>query len=261
MNNKKFNKKAYLISLFVIIGIFLNVDKIKAQISTSGIATEINYSSDIRNEGTIVCSTTDGFVPCSIEYDPSIHGVITQNPSAAFETDDPDVVLITSNGTALVRVTAANGNISEGSLITSSTSEGVGQFADRNGYVVGTALESYEPANQNDQGTILVAINIHPAAGLAGPRSNLIEVLRQGTAAPLFEPLDSLRYFLAALMVIAGFAIGFIYFGRVGKSGVEAVGRNPLASRAIQLSVLMHVIVTIVIILIGLFIAYLILIL
>jgi F0F1-type ATP synthase membrane subunit c/vacuolar-type H+-ATPase subunit K len=52
-----------------------------------------------------------------------------------------------------------------------------------------------------------------------------------------------------------------IYFGKASRAGIEAVGRNPLAKRVIQLTVVMNIVLTIVIVLVGLAIAYLILIL
>jgi F0F1-type ATP synthase membrane subunit c/vacuolar-type H+-ATPase subunit K len=61
-------------------------------------------------------------------------------------------------------------------------------------------------------------------------------------------------------MVVA-FTLGLVYFGRIARAGVEAMGRNPMAKRMIQLSVLLHVVLTIIIVLTGLGIAYLILIL
>jgi F0F1-type ATP synthase membrane subunit c/vacuolar-type H+-ATPase subunit K len=107
----------------------------------------------------------------------------------------------------------------------------------------------------------MIVLNIHPAAGSTGAKSNLMSALRQGLSAPLFEPLDSLRYLLAALILLLSFVMGFAYFGRVSKTGIEAIGRNPLASRMIQLSIIMHIMITIVIVLIGFGMAYLILIL
>ena len=62
-------------------------------------------------------------------------------------------------------------------------------------------------------------------------------------------------------MILISFSLGFIYFGRVAKTGIEAMGRNPMAGKMIQLSVLFNIIVTVIIVLIGLAIAYLILIL
>ena len=109
--------------------------------------------------------------------------------------------------------------------------------------------------------SVQIGAALHPAAGLSGPRGNLLQFLREGLAVPLLEPLDSLRYLLAILIIIIAFTLGLVYFGRVSRAGVEAVGRNPLASRVIQMNVLMNILLTIVIVLVGLGIAYLILIL
>jgi hypothetical protein len=72
--------------------------------------------------------------------------------------------------------------------------------------------------------------------------------------------LASLRYLLAIIVAVMAFGLGFVYFGRVAKGGVEALGRNPLAGRAIQLSVLMNLILTVAIMVGGLVLAYIILI-
>jgi F0F1-type ATP synthase membrane subunit c/vacuolar-type H+-ATPase subunit K len=73
--------------------------------------------------------------------------------------------------------------------------------------------------------------------------------------------LASLRYLLAFLIAIIAFVLGFIYFGRVVRVGIEAIGRNPLARRMIQITMLFNILITIVIVLAGLLIAYLILVL
>lgn len=248
--------------LFVIVGLFsITVSMVNAQVSTSGLAIAVPVDQEI-SDGDILCKKDDKFRLCSLEYDPEIFGVVTEHPSVALEVDGDDVALVVSDGVALVKVTTETGPISEGSFITSSsTNPGVGKIADRSGYILGSSLTSFDSSNPEEVGTVLVAVNIHPAAGLSSARTNLIQVLRQGLAIPLFEPLAAFRYLLAALIILVAFALGFIYFGRVAKSGVEAMGRNPLAAKLIQMSVLLHIVITVVIVLSGLFLAYLILIL
>jgi hypothetical protein len=73
-------------------------------------------------------------------------------------------------------------------------------------------------------------------------------------------PLESLRYLLAFIIAIVSFGLGFLYFGRVIKTGVEAIGRNPLASRTIQATIFVNIVITIVIVGTGLALAALILI-
>jgi F0F1-type ATP synthase membrane subunit c/vacuolar-type H+-ATPase subunit K len=254
-------KRIFLVVLIVVTTLIFKESKVFAQITTSGIATPIPIEGDVK-EGDIICSNESAYGLCSQEYSTEMYGVVTDNPSASFEYENKEGIrLVLSTGTAVVRVTSVNGSIKKGNLITSSLKGGLGQLANRNGYVLGTALENYESGDANAAGEILVAINIHLAAGMSGARSNLLMALREGLSAPLFEPLASLRYILAALILLFAFVLGFAYFGRVSKTGVEAIGRNPLASRMIQMSVLMHVIITVVIVLMGFGMAYLILIL
>lgn len=242
---------------------------ILGQATSSGIAVSVPVDSDNVVNGHVICSPErqseegrGGFVLCENEFDPALYGVVSDTPAAAFEAEgEKPTRLVQSFGNVQVKVSSINGNIAEGNPVTSSTMPGVAQKADRNGYVLGTALEKWESDNPDETGLILMSLNIHAASGLSGARSDLLQALRQGVTAPIFEPLSSLRYILAAAMILVSFSLGFIYFGRVAKTGIEAMGRNPMAGRMIQLSVLFNIIITVIIVLIGLAIAYLILIL
>lgn len=238
------------------------VNKIFAQISSSGIAITVDVTGDNVEDGSIICKQDTGFSLCNSDYQTEMYGVVVASPSAAFVEPKSDTsFFVISTGKTAVRVSTKNGNVKKGDMITTSTIPGVGVVADKNGYVVGAALEDYSSDNPDNIGTVMVLLNIHPAAGLSGAKTNLMTALREGLSAPTFEPLASLRYILAALIVLLSFVMGFIYFGRVSKTGIEAIGRNPLASRMIQLSILLHIIVTVVIILVGFGMAYIILIL
>lgn len=251
--------------LILIIALILSFSLVRtaiAQISSSGIATSAPINDEQAVDGDIICTYSDGNRRCEEEYDPSIYGVITDNPAAAIE--DPDLDngrLVITEGVTEVRVSSLNGNISEGDFVTSSKTLGIGQKAIRNGYVVGKALESYESDNSDATGKIQILVNVHPAGGISGPRGNLLQFIRQGLTVPVFEPVESLRYLLAVLIVIISFTLGMVYFGRASRTGIEAIGRNPLAQRVIQLTVILNIVLTIVIVLVGLAIAYLILIL
>lgn len=257
----KLIKKIIFFSIFLfLIGYFSKTSL--AQVSSSGIAISSPVSDSNAVDGDIICTYADGNRRCGQEYDPAMYGVISDNPAAAIEDSElADSRLIITSGIATVRVSTINGNISEGDFITSSTVAGVAVKATRNGYVLGVALEGYESSDPQAVGRIQVLVNIHPAAGLAGPSRNLLNFIRQGFAVPLFEPLESLRYLLAVAIVLIAFTLGMIYFGRASKAGIEAIGRNPLAKRVIQLTVFLNISLTIIIILVGLGIAYLILIL
>lgn len=246
-----------------VLNIFLlKPEEIFAQVSSSGIAISVPVIDGSVQDGDIICSYKDGNKRCSNSYDPAIFGVVSINPAASIKDEDLEKSkLVVTSGVTYVRVSSINGDIKEGDFITSSENPGVGQKATRNGYVLGVALEDYQSDDPGKIEKIQVVVNIHPSTSLSGPRGNLLQFIREGIAVPVFEPVESLRYILAALMVLTAFTLGMVYFGRTTRSGVEAIGRNPLAKKVIQFTIFLNIILTIVIVLVGLGIAYLILIL
>jgi len=254
-------KVALAISILIFIG-FLYSKRVNAQITSSGIAVSSPVIDKEAKDGDIICTYKEGNSRCNESYDPAIFGVISDNPSASIEDRDlKDARLVISSGIAVVNVSSANGDIGEGDFITTSERNGVGQRASRNGYVVGMAMESYQSDNPDNIGRIQIMVNIHPTGAISGSRGNLLQFIREGLAVPIFEPVESLRYLLAIAIVIISFTLGMVYFGKASRSGIEAIGRNPLAKRVIQLTVFLNIALTVVIILVGLGIAYLILIL
>src|SRR4030042_1793375 len=247
-----------LISIVFLISYLTSGSIVSAQVTSSGTAISTPISDTEVQNGDIICTYPEGNVRCNLEYDISIFGVISDDPAVSIEDFglDPSK-LVLSSGLATVRVTTVNGNITEGDLITTSLKPGLGQKASRNGYVLGMAIENFTSNNPDSIGKIQVALNIHPASGLASSGGNLLQFIRKGLTVPVFEPIESFRYILAALMVIISFTLGMIYFGRASRSGIEAVGRNPLAKRVIQLTIFMNIVLTIVIVAVGLAIAYL----
>jgi F0F1-type ATP synthase membrane subunit c/vacuolar-type H+-ATPase subunit K len=81
----------------------------------------------------------------------------------------------------------------------------------------------------------------------------------EGMSGAFESPLAALRYVIAGILVVGSFIFGILHFGRIAKSGVEALGRNPLAAKTIQFGIIMNVMIAIVIMLVGLGIAYIVL--
>lgn len=235
---------------------------IYAQNISVGTAVSILIIDKDIKDGSIIVATPKGYGLTATAYDSNMYGVYTESPAIFLQnTNDPQTKPVTTSGKANVLVSSINGNIKKNDFVTTSTIKGVGEKATRNGMVLGTALQDYSNPNQKATGKILVAVNPHFNASFADTKTNILEVLRNASDPTTLTQATSLRYVLAAGIALISFGIGFVYFGRIASSGVEALGRNPLASRMIQLSLVLNLALMVIIILAGLGLGYMILIL
>jgi len=247
--------------LFVLLGA-LSPLSVYAQNMSVGTAISITIIDKNIADGDIIASTPKGYGMTATAYDTNVYGVYTESPSIFLQnTDDVQAKPVITSGKASVLVSSINGNIKKNDFITTSTILGVGQKATRNGMVLGTALEDYASSNQKTTGKITVTINPHFNSSFADNKTNVLEVLRNASDPTTLTQQTSLRYVVAAGIVLISFGIGFMYFGRVTSKGVEALGRNPLASRMIQLNLVLNLVLMVVIIAVGLGIGYMILVL
>ncbi len=227
--------------------------------SYTGISTTLQLSEKNVPEGSIISGSSGGYKMSAKEYDAGLYGVVTKTPAISLENaPTTGTTYVVYEGATPVIVSTRNGEIKKNDLITSSGAPGVGMKATNNGFVIGTALQDYSGGSN---GKILVNVNPHFDNSFAtGVSRNIFDLLGNARASAYLSPLEALRYVIAALVALLGFALGFIYFGKVAQKGVEAVGRNPLAGKTIEFSVLLNVALTALIIVGGLIIAYLILI-
>jgi hypothetical protein len=237
----------------------LSANRVRALDIGIGVAKEIEVKGSNVFDGALICSSNTGFEMCKSAFAPTIYGVMVASPAAMIDTELEGVFVLT-DGMADVRVSDKNGEVLKDDFVTSSESLGLAMKAKNNGFVLGRAIEAVRQLPTGEK-MVRVAIQIHPEAQLSSTRSNLISILRDAGAAPLLEPLAAFRYALAALLVVISFSLGFVYFGRMANTGVEAIGRNPLAEGLIRRNIILHVLVTIVIVGVGLFASYLVLIL
>lgn len=262
--SRKTNKRTIYISIaFTVLFIsHLIISPLSySQIST-GLALPLSISENGIQDGDIITSGETGYKRSSTTYDPNVYGVVSLDPALSFKKPNEDKIYpVITTGIAYVRVSTSNGQIKKNDQITTSAMPGVGQKATTNGFIVGIALENYNNPNPKAVGKILISVDPRFNAAFRANPANLLESIRTVTASPLLSPLTTLRYLLAAFIAIASFVLGFMYFGRIARTGVEALGRNPLAARIIQLGIVVNVLLTATIILVGIGIAYLILIL
>jgi hypothetical protein len=248
---------AFLLCLSILLPV-----QIYAQDKSAGTAFSTIIIDKNIKDGSIIAATPKGYGPTKTAYDSNMYGVYTEDPAIFLKnTTDSQAKPVTTSGKSSVLVSSINGNIKKNDFITTSTILGVGQKATRNGMVLGTALQDYSSSDQKKTGKILVAINPHFNASFEDSKTNILEVLRNASDPSTLTQLTSLRYILAAGIALISFAVGFIYFGRITSKGVEALGRNPLASRMIQTSLVLNLILMVIIVAVGLGLGYLILIL
>lgn len=225
--------------------------------NSSGIAVSIQILDKDIQGGDIITLTKKGHALSSVPYDPNLFGVVVNDPAIAFESNQPNSHPVVSEGKVFMRVSTINGKIKKGDLITSSTIRGVGQRATESGFIIATALEEYSASSSKDIGKILVILSVGHGTVSTDTRGNLLKSFEFVLKAPYMSPMSVLRYVFAAIMVIASFLIAVGYFGRISSLGIEALGRNPLASRMILFSIVLHVILAFTIIAVGIAVAYL----
>ena len=230
---------------------------------SSGLATNVPLS-ETANNGDIVSLTNNTYTLSNTAYDTGVIGIIDTNPAVYIDLKYTDTVgktiyPVIKTGTVPVNVSLINGPIKRGDPITSSTIKGVGMKADKSGFILGTSLEDYGSAKSNDQKLLNVALDMRAISRIDSSNGSIFDIFNISAEAASQQPFQVFKYFLSALIAIGSIIIGILSFGRIARTGVEALGRNPLASRRIQLGIAFNSVICIVIILAGLGLSILIL--
>ncbi len=232
-----------------------------------GIAKYYTIEEDVE-DGDIISIVDNAYKKSQKTYDVSAIGVVTENP--AIEISEQEYVAtekrypVMSAGTAFVKVTTKNGDIKKGDVLTTSDIPGVAMKADRPGFAIGVSDE--DVTNLGDQTKkIKVSLNLH--YNYLGQEKGFPDKL---TFTDIFaitklleyqSPSAVMKYMFAGFVVVVSIIFGYLTFARIASRGIEAVGRNPLASKAINFSIVVNVAITIAIVLAGLTLAYFIIVL
>lgn len=249
-------RKTCLFTLFLY-GIFLlTCFKVNAVVSNVTFSVPL----DVGEEGSIVSFKNATYELSKVPYDSGIIGVISNSSVLSLEDINlTQAKSVATSGEASVRITTRSGAIKVGDFITSSNVPGVGQKAVLIGQVLGTALQAYDSPNADTVGLITILVNPRSNVLTNSVKVNLIEALRSGSMDVIFTPANSLRYLLALIIIVLAFFLGFASFGKISGSSVEALGRNPLASKVIKSVVIFNFLLTFIILVVGLALAYFIL--
>jgi hypothetical protein len=231
----------------------------------AGIAEYVTIEDTDLQSGDIVVVEDKRYRRSTKPYDFKMVGVHVGTPAVGVNYNERSTTkAIISTGIGRVRVNGENGPVKKGDFVTSSSTPGVGMRAADRGYVLGTALEDFAPANPADERPLSVALNVsyinNPAAGSAIGKAttNLRDILTLSSVAVYESPSVVFKYLVAAIVMIIAFLLGFFTFTRVATNSITAIGRNPMAGRLINLAILMNVGLTVAVIAGGVAVAYLI---
>jgi hypothetical protein len=248
------NKKNLILPLLIIFLIFISLSSAIAQKDYSKIASYFEIADSEIETGNLISAKENGLFKTNSAYDSDLFGVVVEIPAIVFNKQTTSSFPIVSYGEAYIKITNKNGEIEKGDLITSSDIPGVGQKVTQSGTVIARALE-----NSNDKEIIKAFVEIYyynKDKGLLGESETkrILGAIMAGLEKPENFP-ELLKYIFALLIAGGSFLAGFISFVKALRKGTEAIGRNPLAKKAIVTAMIFNLIGIIIIILAGLGIA------
>lgn len=240
--------------LFVLIVFLYSTSPVYAQSQGLEVTSVYEIADTEAEEGDILVLTDQGLARASRSYDNKSFGVIANQPILVYQNKEIEGKPVVRSGIVTVSVTTLNGDIKYGDYITSSSISGKGQKALESGYVIGIALSDFSkdgaeeidgPKGKVALGKIPVAIRIEYAE-LTNPRffGRLFGFIGSSLLENVIDPqkLGTLiRYMAAALILLLSFTFGFLTFSRSISKSIEAIGRNPLAKNAIQVSMIINI--------------------
>lgn len=229
---------------------------VAAQDVSFGVATYVPINKEGIANGSIISTTNTGFTLSTREYDPLVFGVVAGNPAVSFGGSEEEIQYpLISTGQVYVLLSGKAGAIKRGDLITTSGIPGVGMKALNSGFIIGTALVDYTPANEDETKLIPISLNILYYSYKSNTSNSLTDVFNFSLLAASDEPLTVFKYVVAVLVIIMSFLLGVFSFGKIAAKGIEALGRNPLAAKMIEVGIVFNVVVTIAIIAAGIVVA------
>jgi hypothetical protein len=197
-------------------------------------------------------------------------GVVVASSDSPVSISDPtkQQVFVATSGQYAVLVSTQNGAIKAGDYLTISSLKGVGMRSDNTHQaVLGKALQNFsDGANANSRvtigsnlskqqvalGRILVDVGIARNPGYSGDYvAGVPQWLTRVATNVSGRPITALRiYGCVAILFVALVVAGGVLFAGA-RSGLMAVGRNPLAKKSIFKSMITVVLMAIIIVTVG----------
>lgn len=211
------------------------------------------------SEGDIVVVENDQIIKkSSHEYEKLIFGVVNNEPAISVNPGVEGLTPIASQGVVKVRVTNTNGEILRGDYITTSNIPGVGMKMRKDSYSIGLVQEDLKEVDENNIGMVFVEVNpgyVNLDQNLEKDRTFFKRLFAPSGNNPEAN-LGPFRYVIGGGIMLATLVFVILSIRKISRQAMVSVGRNPLASKVIFLSVLLNVIVTFVIAALGFALGY-----
>jgi hypothetical protein len=259
----------FFFSLFIITLLSISlVEPVFAQATNQeqiGLANYVKIDGEPVTDGDIIVLEGGQYRKSKSSYDFKIIGVATSQPALALDyTNKQGNVAVVVSGVTTVKVSGENGTIAEGDYITTSSVSGIGMKATEPGYVLGIALAGYDGSTKEQIAEIPVSLEVDYSfnplfkEGRTTDRfqNNIFDIFALSSVAVYESPSVVFKYVVAAFIIVFCVAIGFLTFSRVASNGIQAIGRNPMAGKMINLGIFLNVALTLGIIGAGIVVAY-----
>jgi len=247
----------FLTVLFVMLPVTCCLSPVLAQ---SSIADVYDISDKNTKTGDIVIFTPDkGITRTNIPYDIHLFGVYEASPTAVYKRVDGSGSPIVRVGISNINVTTLAGSIKAGDRITSSEIQGFGKKADTSGQVIGVSTVNF--SDQDGQAMQFQGRTIHAGqipvavkseyAELSSPRdfNRLFSYLGTNLLQNIQDPKQfgqAIKYIFSGLIILVAIIFSMIILLRSIPKSIEAIGRNPLARRAIVISIALNIAIVII---------------
>lgn len=209
-----------------------------------GIAVPLELAGSIPT-GSIISYKNNEYYLTDQAYDRHMVGVATEEPAIELLSSTApgeNEHAMVYDGLVTVRVVTENGQIKVNDMLTSSNTPGAAMRTTQSGYIIGVAQEAYD-GTEEGRIPILLTVKYVSKDTLTATQD---EVALTDLPGSIFlgitnDPERLLRYVSAAVIMIASLAVAFFTVAKVARSGVEALGRNPLASKTIVFGIVMNI--------------------
>ena len=174
--------------------------------------------------------------------DPAVFGVAAERPAIVFVSATNTVPVIT-RGVGYVRVSSASEVIERGDLLTSADVAGQATRAapdEQNVFAI--ALERVDPSNIDQ---VLADIGVERAQAYQAAQVSQIDPDDENTDST--ATLTWLRPVLAAALVLGAFGFLLYSFRSILAAGIQSVGRNPRARRAVIVSAVLSFVILLIV--------------